>query len=397
MKKIVFASLFVLLSACYCFSQEEFVMPQARFLSKFSFTQLTGGIIIIHGLLDNIPDTLNFILDTGSGGISLDSSTVEEFHIPHVKSDRTIKGIAGIKMVDFANGHSLRLPNLRVDSLNFQINDYMLLTSVYGVKIDGIIGFSFFRRFIVKVDYDEQQVEIFTPGTIKYPRGGLLLRPSFSTLPLPEAIVTDERSVSDQFIFDTGAGLCALFSQDFVDDSNFISKKRKRYPTQAEGLGGKKIMSTTIIRSITVGPYKFRNVPVYLFNDEFNVTTYPKQGGLIGNDIFRRFNIILNYPDQCIYLHPNEHFDDKFDYAYTGLGIYLVNGDITVVDIMDGSPGAKAGFEPGDVIIAIDKVIVKNIQILKTALQNPGSRVKVLISRNKELFTLRLDIHNMRK
>ena len=44
---------------------------------------------------------LNFILDTGSGAISLDSSTAAEFNIPHVPSGRTINGIAGIREVDF--------------------------------------------------------------------------------------------------------------------------------------------------------------------------------------------------------------------------------------------------------------------------------------------------------
>ncbi len=385
------------LSSLASYSQEEFVMPQSKSLTKFKFAQLSGGIIILRAQLDNIPDTLNFVLDTGSGGISLDSSTVEEFKIPKEKSDRTIRGIAGMKTVDFAYHHSLRLPGLKVDSLDFHINDYDLLTSVYGVKIDGIICFSFLRRYIVRIDYDDFTIEVLSPGTIKYPRGGYVLRPNFSTLPLQSANITDDRQVFSRFIFDTGAGLCALLSQDFVDDSDFISKRRKIFPTQAEGLGGKKLMNTTVLKGLNVGPYHFKNVPIYIFKDEFNVTSYPQLGGLIGNDIFRRFNIILNYPEQVIHLKPNFHYADNFDYSYTGLGIYMVNGEITVIDIIKGSPGEKAGFKPDDTIYAIDNSLTTDIQTFKTLLQNAGSKVKIVVSRNKKLLTLNMVIRDIRK
>jgi predicted metalloprotease with PDZ domain len=160
-------------------------------------------------------------------------------------------------------------------------------------------------------------------------------------------------------------------------------------------LGGKKVMDITVFKELQFGPYHFRKVPGYIFSDEFNVTSYPILGGLIGNDLLRRFNVILNYPDQVIYLKPNTHFNDNFDYSYTGMGIYMVDGQVTVVDIIAGSPGEKAGFKEGDIIYAIDKDVSRNIQSIKSALQVAGARVKVLVMRNKELLTLDLHIKDM--
>ena len=378
-------------------AQEEFVSPQAKFITKFPFVQITGGIIILQAQLDNIKDSLNFVLDTGSGGISLDSSTVEEFKLTRVKSDRTIRGIGGMRTVDFTNKHTLVLPGLKVDDLDFHINNYDLLTSVYGVKIDGIIGFSFLRKFIVKIDYDKLMIEVYTPGMYKYPKGGFLLKPGFNALPYYGATVKDERTVNGKFIFDTGAGLCFLLSQDFVDDSLFIGKKRKIYPTQAEGIGGKKTMNTTIVKEIQFGPYRFKKVPVYIFNDEFNATSYPFLGGLIGNDLLRRFNVVINYPEQTIHLKFNTHFNDPFDYSYTGLGIYLIDGDIKVIDIIPGSPGEKAGFKTNDVIFALDNNFTRNIQSYKAALQNAGAKVKVLVLRDNQPIVLYLNVKNIAK
>jgi len=378
-------------------AQEEFVLPESKKITSFPFTQLSGGIIILKARLDQFSDSLNFVLDTGSGGISLDSLTANKLGLSISKSEKTIRGIAGIRNVDFTYDHSLDFPGLQVPHLDFHINDYELLTSVYGQKIDGIIGYSFFRRFIVRIDYDEKEIEVYSPGTYRYQRGGYLMKPNFTTLPLQIAGLEDGRSIMSRLIFDTGAGLCFLLSKDFIDDSSLFKSSRKFYPTQAEGLGGKKQMELTIIKSVKIGPYKFRKVPVHIFEDIHNVTQYPTLGGILGNDILRRFNVVLNYPEQSIHIHPNNHFKEPFDYSYTGLGIYLINGEIRVIDVIKGSPGEKAGFMTDDIIFSVETNFSKNIQAYKNIFQNAIGKVKVVVFRQQTPIVLTLDVKDIRK
>jgi hypothetical protein len=346
------------------------------------FTQLTGGIIILHATFDDYKDSLNFVLDTGSGGISLDSITSDYYHLKLVPSDRIVRGIAGIRYVSFANDHTLHMQGITVKNLDFHVNNYEILSSAYGMHIDGIIGYSFFRRFIVVIDYDEMQIKVFTPGTYKYPKGGYLLKPQFSTLPMQMGEVKDSKDITAKFYFDTGAGLCLLMSSDFAKDSAVFKKKRKMYATIAEGLGGKTDMYLSVVKDLKVGPYRFHNIPAYVFNDDFNVTNYPALGGLIGNDIFRRFNVVLNYPQQEIFIKPNKHFLDSFDYSYTGLGFYLINGAITVTDIIKDSPAQQAGFMIGDIIIGVEGNFTNNIQAYKILMQNAKARLRVVVMRS---------------
>ncbi|WEK36789.1 MAG: aspartyl protease family protein [Candidatus Pseudobacter hemicellulosilyticus] len=376
-------------------AQEEFVPPPSRDITSFPFKLLTGGIIILKAKVSAFPDTLNFILDTGSGGISLDSMTTERLKLTTALSDRTIRGIAGIRRVRFAYGHTLHLPGLSVDSLNFHINDYEVLTSAYGEKIDGIIGFSFLSRYIVRINYDSMRIYVATRGTIKYPKGGFLLKPLLVNIPIFQVEIRDERELLSRYYFDTGAGMCLLLSTDFVADSSALRPRRKWYSTQAEGLGGKAAMKQGVIKQVRLGPYKFRNVPTYIFEDEYNVTSYPYLGGLIGNDLLRRFNLIINYERRDIYMTPNTHFKDIFDYSYTGLGMYLVEGEIQVVDIMPGSPAEKAGFREGDVILSVGNNFSKNIQAYKNLLQTPGEKLKVLVLREQGPVVLTIKVLNV--
>lgn len=387
----------LLLSVSLVRSQEEFVAPPSKIITSFSFRILTGGIITLKAKVSDFKDSLNFILDTGSGGISLDSMTALHLQIKTELSDRTIRGIAGIRQVKFAYNHKLHLPGLTIDSLNFHINDYDVLTSAYGEKIDGIIGYSFLSRYIVKINYDSSKISVWTKGTIKYPRGGFLLKPFLISIPVFNASMKDDRDLNARFYFDTGAGMCLLLSSDFVADSNFIKPKRKWFITQAEGLGGKAPMRQGVIKQVRVGPYRFRNVPTYIFDDEYNVTSYPYLGGLIGNDLLRRFNLIINYERRDIYLIPNSHFKDVFDYSYTGLGIYLIDGEIMIVDVMPKSPAEEAGFKSGDIIAAVENNFSQNIQAYKNLMQTPGQKLKILILRDGEPYILTLKVKSVLK
>jgi hypothetical protein len=290
-------------------------------------------------------------------------------------------GIGGIRRLRYVNNQSLVIGNLKVDSLNFHVSDYDILSSVYGDRIDGIIGFSFFSRFIVKIDYDSSQMYVYNKGNIKYPRGGFMLKPAVVNLPVQNALLRDIREVDARFYFDTGAGLCLLLNSDFIRDSSILNTEKKPLPTQAQGMGGKANMRVTTMKEFRLGPYRFRNIPVHIFEDEYNVTSYPYLAGLIGNDVLRRFNIILNYEKKIFYLTPNSHFRDPFDYSYTGLGLYWIEGEIRVGDVMKDSPAEKAGFKVDDVVIGVNENMSQNLQLYKSMLQNTGDKVRVLVNR----------------
>ncbi len=377
-------------------AQEEFIEPPSRHLTTVPFTQLTGGIIILHALIDSHPDTLNFVLDTGSSGISLDSATAEYLGMNPVPSERTIRGIAGIRKVNFLYNRSLHFPGLTVENLDFHINDYELLTTVYGERIDGIIGYSIISRYILKIDYDSMKLSFFSKGTMRYPKGGYLLKPTISQLVSQPMRVKDEKAIYSRFLFDIGAGLCLLLSREFVDDSAFFSKKRKRYIKEAEGLGGKIDMELTVMKEARVGPYKFRNVPVFVFDDEYNVSSYPYMGGIVGNDLLRRFNVILNYGKSDIHITPNTHYSDVFDYSYSGIELYLLNGVIIVGDVAKGSPAEAVGLKEGDEVIAINKNLLHNLNAYKIALQAPNQKIKIIIRREGEMREFEFKVRSIK-
>ena len=391
---LAFFWLIVLVNTAQVRAQEP---PPARLLSSIKFEQLTGGIVILHATLDNFGDTLNFILDTGSGGISLDTLTALYYKLKLEPSAKTVKGIGGVRNLQFYNNGTLHFKGLDVEHLDFHINDYQILTEVYGLRIDGIIGYSFLRRYIVNIDYDKQVINVYAPGKYKYNRNGTFLNPMFTSIPVTRHEITDERSYLSNFYFDTGAGLCLMFSEQFMKDSVFLNPRRKVVSTQVEGLVGKISMRLSTIKSMQIGPYKFKKVPVHIYDDSVNVFNYPSLVGLLGSDLLRRFNIVLNYPERTFHLTPNTHIRDPFDYSYTGMNFYFIDGKVQITEVQQGSPAEKAGFQPGDIIFGIESNFSNNISQYKAMLQNHGERLKIIVFRNSQPMLFELKVGSILK
>jgi hypothetical protein len=186
-----------------------------------------------------------------------------------------------------------------------------------------------------------------------------------------------------------------MLNEDFLEDSNFLDKKRVLYAKEAEGVGGKVDMHMTVIKEMRIGPYRFKNIPVFVFNDTFNITSYPYLSGIIGNDILRRFNLILNYAKREFYLMPNSHYQDPFDYAYSGIELYYIDGDIVLGDVAIGSPAEVAGLQEGDVLIGINNILNANIQQYKTTLQAAGQKIRIIITRDGKLMEFNFKVKSI--
>ena len=83
---------------------------------------------------------------------------------------------------------------------------------------------------------------------------------------------------------------------------------------------------------------------------------------------------------------PNSHYQDGFDYSYSGIELYMIDGQIILGDVAMGSPAAAAGLKEGDILIGINNILGQNLQLFKAALQAAGEKIKVIVTREGELM-----------
>jgi len=363
---------------------------------QLPFKQLVGGVILVQAKLGHNPDTLNFILDTGSGGISLDSTTAQRLGLVTVASDLIIRGIAGMHKTRIVANETLHFPNLTIDSLDFHLSNYEMISQFNGEEIHGIIGYSVLKRFVVEIDYDQNLLRFYSKGSFCYPKRGFLLHPTIHKVPEQPCELRDQEKVSSKLLVDIGAGVCLMLSQEFAKKHLDMTRRKKLADKLIQGVGGTVSMQITVVKKLKVGKYKFHNVPAYLFDDVYQLTTYRKLAGLMGNDLLHRFNTTLNYGEEEIHLLPNSYFREPFDYAYSGLEVCAMNGTLFVCDLAKDSPADKAGLKVGDIILSVDNDFSQNLYRYKTALQKKSGTIGIIIQRNAQVTEYKVETIDIR-
>ena len=91
------------------------------------------------------------------------------------------------------------------------------------------------------------------------------------------------------------------------------------------------------------------------------------------------------------FMDPDSFKEMKIDAKgkFGGLGIEISIRDdmLTIISPIDGTPAAKAGLKPGDVIVKVDEELTRNVvlyEAVKKLRGKPGSSVKLTIYREKE-------------
>ena len=92
---------------------------------------------------------------------------------------------------------------------------------------------------------------------------------------------------------------------------------------------------------------------------------------------------------------PNSHYQEGFDYSYSGVELYYIDGKIILGDVAKGSPAEAAGLKEGDEVIGINNVLGRNLQAFKAALQVQGEKIKMIVSRDGDLMEFNFKIKSI--
>ncbi len=363
---------------------------------KVPFENYNNYLVFSVYLNETLP--LKFILDSGAkSSILIHKEYVDWLNIPLERelyiygADRTTK----LKTF-LARNINLTLEGLRAKRQSILVldQDYFSFEKYLGIPIDGILGIDFFRRFIVKIDYEKNYI-IFTEreqykfATQKFEKIPLEIDDGYMYVKVP--IKTSEADRLDtKLLLDTGSGLPLIVSVNRKD--SLLIPKDVELGQVARGLGGFITGFSGRIENMDVGTFQFSNFvgTFQQFKDSLaiEVSLDPNwRGGILGNEILSRFSIIVDYNDSAIYLKPNKKYKKKFKYDKSGLFIIATGIGLStyIVDsVVRDSPAEEAGIQKGDLIKKINGIPMPFYSlngIFKKLKGKTGKKIKITLLR----------------
>jgi Aspartyl protease len=260
--------------------------------------------IRVQGKINN-SDILDLFFDTGANGFVLSSDATSKN--VNIKIDGDIQGfgLGGASNDKISKINKLEISGIKWDSLS-------ILVKYQGKpSADGVIGYNVFDGKIVEIDYDKKIMVIHPTlpttfnGYTKYP---LKFKSGLSFIEL--TVDNGKTQTKGWFDFDAGSSSTLFLNNDFATKNEVYATLKKNGSDNIKGSGPNKVgIDNLILPKLLIGGIELTNITI----DAESVNS--KSGppfNILGNDILKRFNTIIDYQNDVVYLKPNSLVGDMY-------------------------------------------------------------------------------------
>ncbi|MBI1225667.1 MAG: PDZ domain-containing protein [Bacteroidetes bacterium] len=349
---------------------------------------------------------LKFIFDTGAENTILSKRSITD--LLGVNYEREFK-VLGSDLQTVLTAYLIRGIHLKIEdmvlpnqSMLVLEEDYFNFEELLGIQIHGILGANLFKGLIVKINYERQVITLTKSGGGKSPDGGYHALPIAieKNKPYLNTFIRTQNDtvVPVKLLIDTGAMLALLLNTD--------SHPGLKPPVNAisgnigTGLGGFLKGHVGRVSELNFGDLQCNEV-VTNFQDltsQMDSSLMKERNGIIGNGVLSRFDVIIDYPGQTIYLQPNKSYKKEFKFDKSGLIVIASDFQLNkfiIHSVLPGTPAEMAGLMAGDEIKRINFApasLLSLERINQIFRKEEGKKIVLVIKRNKKKmkFTFRL-------
>lgn len=280
---------------------------------------LKDGLILIEVNINDNTAASTFIFDTGATSDLLDSNYANKLGL-EANYKEEVSGAGGTKSYDIITNQVLKIQNkIKINNTHFVLTDLSKLKDSFEKNFDGIIGYSLLRKYITKVDYENQKILLYNKMDNVDTTGYKAINFEFENeIPIPQFNISitlrNGETYTDKILFDTGAALTLLINTPYNKKYKLSKKDGKKTMSKSENLHGESISTDIAIQSMNIGGYELNEMVVSIANDKSGVSSYKNYLGILGAEIISRFNLILDYSSLTLYLKPNNTFSKPFEF-----------------------------------------------------------------------------------
>ena len=360
--------------------------------------QLHGSVAVMELSVDE-STPLNFIFDTGAGGVIINENTAASLGIVGGETVSR-QGGTGMAEVELSTDHIVHVGNVSFQDVTLGIAELEHIEKRLGMQIDGAIGWLILSQYAVRLNYDTMLIEIYDNRKFEYNfgDGDYTLDVQGTTIFTNVTVAFKSgNTFSGEVVVDTGSGNAFHFNTPFTEENDLLAEMDTYYEREAQSLSTASAhIYITMLSNLNIGEYKFSTLPANIAIAEAGALSWSGPMGILGNGVLKHFNVFIDLQQEMMSLEPNRLYQDQFEVNCSGLE--LVTDDafqrVIIDHVYAGSPAHEAGLEAGDEIVQIGGANVSDLQLpqIRSMLSQDGQEIELLIGRGNELhnylFTL---------
>jgi hypothetical protein len=350
---------------------------------------VSGGRIFLLARV-NGSDPLWFLLDTGSAQSYLDPGQIQPLGLRNAEKQKGAAAAARNAVVDVAG--------LQIEDQTFTIAPVRVPVSH---PVSGILGAPFFHQAVVSIDYASASLDLFLAQGYRYSGPGLAVAFDLSQeVPVVNARLTvgSRGPFPARLRVDTGASWPLRIDRPYVRAYQLLSSTdgMRRFKAAA-GVSETSFLAGRA-RLLQVGPFQFHDEIAAFPEDADPPVLRPAWDGILGAALLNRFRVTFDYSRKQMILEPTEMLGVSFDYELAGVQVVADGKLFKVGGVQNGTPGGYAGFQPGDVILAMDNRPVSGMTLLEVrqGFRQDGKKHTVEIQRGRDRLLVQMPAMRIR-
>ena len=239
---------------------------------------------------------VHLMLDSGSGGSFITEGLAKTLGLP-LQNGLPAMGYGGSAQTSIAARAQITLPHAVAikDQLLYVVNGKAATKSLKNtIGVEGALGYDFFERFVVTVDYATQRLTISKPSEPSAVNMRDLSRsiPISLSLHVPVIRATID-GVNGLFMLDTGdSGSVHLYSR--FAKRIALARFGKSRSAPAQGVGGGVTEHVTMGHTLKLGSYNLQDVEASEIRGS-GISEVSDLAGGIGNNILKQFTLRYDY------------------------------------------------------------------------------------------------------
>lgn len=289
------------------------------------FTLGNDHYIHLKGKVNN-SETLDFIFDTGAGTCVLNERGQNKAKI-NLNGQTDNEGSSGFTIEQTSSSNYLELSSLKWKNLSLTYIDYK-----GSINTDGVIGYNVFEDKVVEIDYEKNLLIIHTemPKNISG-YSSKKIRHDLNGTFIEATLNNGVKDYTGWYLFDTGGSLTVAVGGDYATNNQLYGTMKNL--GNAIGTGNGKSFSKNEIVELPILKlfgFSITNIPIHIEAPEKSIYG---EAGIIGNNVLKRFNTIIDYQNATIYLKPNSLITTPFKKKDKTI-MYLLVGILTSIGII---------------------------------------------------------------
>lgn len=229
-----------------------------------------------------------------------------------------------------------------------------------GHELDGVIGFDFFSRRVVEVDYARGRVAVSDPRAYTYDGAGAVVPVTVvGGWAFVNAKITtrDGGTLAARLHIDSGARGWLALSTLFVEKNRLLAGGERTFPGVRYGVGGESPELLTRVRRLQFGSVVIEEPVAAFSRARRGAMAGGETDGTISGSILSRFSVTFDYARRRMIFEPAADSAEPYEYDMSGM-LLKATGDSfetkAIYRVFPDSPAADAGLREGDRLEAVD-------------------------------------------